>query len=203
MSLHDAFAPYFGPVPPLLALAGVAGLGTVALTYLRARAGFCVVRRVPPRERLLPPAVAALLVLPVVAVDLLGGFPRELNVPLPTALVFYPLIGAVAETVFHAVPLALLMAVLRRPLRGLGAERTVWICIVLASSIEPTFQVMMARGSSPVWATTYVGLHLAVFNLLALSLFRRVDFLAAYLFRLAYYLIWHIVWGVVRLDLLF
>jgi len=62
----------------------------------------------------------------------------------------------------------------------------------------------MARGSSSVWATTYVGLHLAVFNLLALVLFRRVDFMAAHLFRLAYYLIWiwHVLWGVARLELL-
>jgi len=203
MSLRDAFALYFGPVPPLLALAGVALLGAGALTFLRVYAGFHVVRRVPLGARSHPAALAALLVLPVVVVDLFGGFPREMNIPLPTGLVFYPVIGLVAETVFHAVPMALLVALLHRPLHGLGAERTVWVCIVLASSIEPTFQVILARGSSPVWATAYVGLHLAAFNLLVLSLFRRVDFLTAYLFRLTYYLLWHILWGAARLELLF
>lgn len=36
-----------------------------------------------------------------------------------------------------------------------------------------------------------------------LALFKRYDFVTMYTFRLVYYLLWHIVWGVIRLRLLF
>jgi len=49
----------------------------------------------------------------------------------------------------------------------------------------------------------YVGLHVFLINLLQLWLFKRYDLISMYSFRLAYYLLWHIGWGHVRLKLRF
>lgn len=202
----EAFAPYFGPLHPLVAVAIVVLPGAAALVYLRSR-GWFEIRRGGPhgREGLRVAAViAVVLTIPVIVVDALGGFPQGLNVTLPGALVFYPVIALVAEMVFHVVPLALLLGALGLLLRSrVGEAKTVWVAMLLASAIEPVFQVVAARGESPTWAVTYVGLHLTGFNLLALAIFRRYDFLTLYAFRVVYYLGWHILWGWARLRLLF
>lgn len=40
--------------------------------------------------------------------------PKDINVPPPQCLLFYPAMGYVVEVLFHAFPLALLLAVLGR-----------------------------------------------------------------------------------------
>lgn len=198
------FRPYFGDLDPLLVLALVALLGAVSLAYLRARVGFAIVRgREDPRGPALAVCLAPLLVPPVILVDLLGGFPRDINVEAPLSLLFYPLIALVAEVVFHAVPLALLCLAGATWLTGAARESMVAWCLALVALVEPTFQVLHAPPASPPWATAYVGLHVLVFNLVALYLWRRHDFASAYVFRVTYYLGWHILWGYLRLQLLY
>jgi hypothetical protein len=55
----------------------------------------------------------------------------------------------------------------------------------------------------PLYINVYMWIHLFVFNFLQMLVFKRYDFLKMYMFRLVYYLLWHIVWGSVRLGLLF
>jgi hypothetical protein len=49
----------------------------------------------------------------------------------------------------------------------------------------------------------YVGLHIFLIGLVQLLLFTRYDFITMYTFRLSYYAIWHILWGHLRLNLIF
>jgi hypothetical protein len=42
-----------------------------------------------------------------------------------------------------------------------------------------------------------------VFNAVQMSIWRHYDFVSMYTMRLVYYLQWHIVWGSVRLHVLF
>jgi len=180
--------------------------GAAALLFLRSR-GWFEIRRGGSSDAeglRVAAAVAGVLTIPVIFVDVLGGFPQGINVRLPGALAFYPVIALVAEMVFHVLPLAVLLAALGPLLRPrVGEARTVWVAMLLVSAIEPVFQVMAARGESPTWAVAYVGLHLTAFNLLALTIFRRYDFLTLCAFRVVYYLGWHILWGWARLRLLF
>jgi hypothetical protein len=71
------------------------------------------------------------------------------------------------------------------------------------SILEPIYQTIGFVGLYPMWVVAYVAAHVFLINFLQLSLFRRYDFLSMYGFRLVYYLLWHIVWGYVRLRLLF
>jgi len=45
--------------------------------------------------------------------------------------------------------------------------------------------------------------HVFVINIIGLLLFRRHGFIMMYLFRLMYYFLWHILWGHLRLSILF
>ena len=101
-------------------------------------------------------------------------------------------------------PLALLLAVLQPRLGKPVSGRLVWVCLVVAAFLEPLFQVAHGFADKPrPWVDAYVGLHVFVFNLAQLYVFRRYDFVSMFLCRIVYYLCWHIVWGYLRLQWLF
>jgi hypothetical protein len=123
-------------------------------------------------------------------------------VPVPTALLFYSAVGLVAEIVFHVVPLAILLLALSPLARQLGRERIVWLGIVLVAIFEPTFQILF-EASVLRWADAYTWIRAFAIALLQLCVFRRYDFVSMVSFRLFYYAYWHIVWGTIRLNVLF
>lgn len=199
------FQRYFGSINPLLAVVVVAVAGVVSLGLLQSRGWFAIVS--PGRSRrglAVAAAFATLFAVMVVPADLLIRFPRDLNVPLPQSLFFYPAIGYVVEIVFHALPLALLLLLLGPLWTQLNPNSLVWSCIIVAAALEPILQVTLGSSGGPFSvADGFVALHVFAFNVLQLYVFRRYDFVSMYAFRLVYYLYWHIVWGSLRLHWLF
>ena len=166
----------------MLALATVTGAG--ALWTLRL-GGFFALR---PGAGLAQAIYLGALAVPVaVAIDLVRPFPRDLNAAWPEAWLFYPSIAVVAVALLQLAPLALLYGLLRRA----------WPAMVLASAVESGVQ--LAAGSAPLPAATFT-LVLAL-ALAELVLLRRHGIGAAILFRVTYYLGWHVLWGGARLAL--
>jgi hypothetical protein len=197
LSQDTYFQPYFGSINPLLAVGLVTVLGGVALGFLHARGWFEIfTRREYLKGLVLSVTLATLFAIVMICVDLTLGFPRDLNVPPPQSLLFYPAVAYVAEIVFHALPLALLLVSLGPLFKQRNPKSLVWVCILLTAFLEPILQLG--------WGfKAYVGLHVFAFNLLQLYVFRRYDFVAMYALRLVYYIHWHIIWGYVRLHILF
>jgi len=199
-----AFLPYFGSLNPILTVATAAVLVSGSLVYLQSRGWFAISGAHPGSRNLLIGACAAVgFALPVIAIDFFGAFPRDINVSAPQSFVFYPVIALVAETAFHAAPLAILLLLASPLATRLGRQRTRWSCAGLVAFIEPILQTIWASPDTPAWATAYVALHVFAINLAILYFFGRFDFLTAYGFRVLYYLAWHIGWGAARLPLLF
>jgi hypothetical protein len=197
-----AFSRFFGPINAVLGTSVVVGLGLGSLSFLQRYGWFSVHRG--GRGWLTTAVLLAIpFLLPVVLVDLLGGFPSDINVTAPESVLFYPAMALVAESVFHILPLTALSPALELSGRDVDRERVVRYCIVAVALIEPAFQLVWASGQSPWWANTYVALHVFAINLVGLHLFRRFGFFSAYAFRASYYVVWHIVWGYLRLELLF
>jgi len=89
-------------------------------------------------------------------------------------------------------------------LKNISDSKIIWICILIVSLLEPTFQTIMGSSNqSPLWAVAIVWLNLFLFNVSQLLIFKWYDFISMYSFRLVFYIIWHIVWGYIRLKLLF
>lgn len=199
------FRRYFGPVDPLFAVALVVVLGIVCLRFLDARGWFGIhVAGRALRGAAVAAVIATLFAVPTILVDIGLGFPLDINVPPPAALLFYPVMGFVVEVMFHAAPLALLLAVLSPLLKKLDTDRLVWTCILLVALIEPAFQVRFgSSGPGLSWLDGYLAMHLFAFNVAQLYVFRRYGFVSMFLFRMTYYLHWHILWGVLRLQWLF
>ncbi|MEJ2539504.1 MAG: hypothetical protein P8188_05970, partial [Gemmatimonadota bacterium] len=196
----DVFRFIFGELDPLLVTARLASLGAVSLHRL-VRRGWFGVATGRFRDHLRVAVLGALLAGPAIVMDLLGGFPRDLNVALPAALLFYPAIAVAAESAFHLIPLALLSAFRQPPAHSSSSPPL--LVLGITALIEPVFQMAFGSGGAPAWITVAVGLHLLLFSVVALAIFGRLGFLGMCMFRLGYYLSWHLVWGAFRIPLLF
>ena len=203
------FARYFGPIDPLLAVGGVGAAGLVALRILHGRGWIGVESETTTARRRARTVigVAAGFGGAIVLADTLLGFPRGINVGWPNSLLFYPVMGFVAEGVFHLGPLAVVVGIHRRPSSesGRGSRSAVFLPIGIVALVEALFQVVFGGGGGrhEPWLTIYTGLHLFGFGAAQLAVLRRLGFGSTFLTRLAYYLVWHVGWGAARLRLLF
>lgn len=73
---------------------------------------------------------------------------------------------------------------------------------MITAPAEPRFQLQFT-GERPVWAYCYAWIHVFAIALLQLRVFHRYDFASMLAFRMIYYTYWHIIWGVIRLKVLF
>ncbi|TNE68111.1 MAG: hypothetical protein EP344_01550 [Bacteroidetes bacterium] len=199
----ETFQRFFGPVNPILVAALATLLGFVFLSFLSNIGWAAIYRPGEYRRGKQPVLITAALALLMILIDRTIVFPRDINVPFPEALAFYPAIAFIVEVFFHVVPLTILLFLLRSVWNPGRQREIVWTGVVLTALLEPVYQVIPMQGHYPGWAVLYVGVHLFVFNLVQLRAFIRHDFLTMFMLRLVYYLIWHILWGYFRLELLF
>ena len=134
--------------------------------------------------------LGAILALPPIGIDLWLGFARDINVPVPSALAFYPAIALVAEVAFHLAPLALL-AVLAP---AWVPKIAIFLPVVF---VEPLFQILFA--SEQGLKALLVFINVSLVSAAQLWLFYRYGFAAMIGLRLTFYLFWHVIWGVIRL----
>ena len=199
------FRRFIGQLNPVLVLILTAILGLLGLWALSAAGWFPVYA--PAKGH----AVAALyLLVPLyagvtIAIDIVARFARDINIAFPGSLFFYPPAGFVAEIVFHVLPLAALLLALPLVFKTAGRETLLWSSIAVAALVEPVFQTILVSSSSPLplWATILSATNILAIDLTLLVIFRSAGFIHMYGFRLAYYALWHIVWGHLRLATLF
>lgn len=197
------FRRFFGDLNAIIVIVIVSVVGAAALWILQNKYDFVVIMgKGTLRGLALAAALATVLALAIIIADIIFRYPKDLNVPVPQALMFYPAVGFVAEIIFQVLPLALLLIILN-PVGGwIGRERLVWLCILLVAILEPTFQVLFERNVF-TWRSVYTWIHVFAIAFIQLYIFRKFDFVSMYSFRLIYYTYWHILWGVIRLEVLF
>ncbi|MEZ4935278.1 MAG: hypothetical protein R2788_24480 [Saprospiraceae bacterium] len=200
----EVFYPYFNGYAPLLSVALIFFVGGITLFYLQSKKGFILFNKKSFKGWIDEVLIAVLLATLIIMVDCAVVFPKNTNVLPPISLLFYPVMGLVADIIFHLLPLSLLLFVLTFLFPKTNHDRIVWISIVIVSFIEPVYQVLFfPTNLYPHLVMTYLGVHIFVISFYQLVIFKRADFISMYAFRLVYYLLWHIIWGHVRLELLF
>ncbi|MHA1939988.1 MAG: hypothetical protein ACW97O_17430 [Candidatus Thorarchaeota archaeon] len=197
------FRRFFGELNALIVTVLASIVGAFALWLLQEKSNFVLfMGKGTIRGVKLSAVLASVLAMAIVVADFFIRYPEDTNVPIPQALLFYPAVGFIAEIVFHVLPLALLLIFLN-PLGGwIGKERVIWLGILVVAVLEPTFQVLF-EGRAFTWGAAYTWIHVFALAFLQLYTFRRFDFVSMYSFRLVYYAYWHILWGVIRLKVLF
>jgi hypothetical protein len=203
ISNSSLFERYFGKIDPLIIIISISILGVVLLSLLLAKGQFLIYKKGNIRGIFLSAGLAVVFAVVVILVDVRVMFPNDMNVLFPQSLLFYPAIGFVVEVLFHILPLSLLFFFLSTFFKIIGNRLIIWICILTVSILEPVYQIISAVGHYPSWTIIYIGFHIFLINLVQLLIFQRYDFISMYSFRLVYYLLWHVIWGYMRLELLF
>jgi len=204
-SNHLLFQRFLGRINPFVAILFIIFLGVVLLSFLLSRGWFAIFRKKNLKGLLRRSGLAALFALAAILVDLKVVLPAGMNIVFPVSLAFYPVMGFIVEIFFHVLPLSLILLIQILLSGDKSQSKLFWgIGIFMVSLLEPILQVM-AGYSRPVpsWILVWTGMHVFFINLTQLIIFKRHDFVSMYSFRLVYYLIWHIIWGVVRLRVLF
>lgn len=198
----ESFERFLGSLHPLLAFLAASFLAFFCYGFFLKRGWLVVIRPVPARLIGVLVGLAVLFAAMAIAVDVITPFPEEMNVAFPVSLFYYPAMAFLAETVFHLVPLVVLLLLL---CRMSGDGRWIWPALLLAAMIEPAFQVVIAAPENADLSLRdiWVGFHVLAINLVLVILLNRFGFLVAYSFRVAYYLLWHVAWGFLRIQVLF
>lgn len=191
------FQRFFGDFPPELVFVLAAVSGWWAWRWVLEPHGFGL--RTESFSDVLKIAFPALgCVTVTVLLDVWMPFPKDINVPFPLGLLFYPAIGLLVEVVFHLLPLALLLAGMRSPIR----PSHLYPILLLVATLEPFYQILFSA-SYPLIFLVVMGLNLFGFNMFQLFVFKRHGLIAMFTLRLMYYAVWHGLWAQIRLDLLF
>jgi hypothetical protein len=111
------------------------------------------------------------------------------------------LANTVAQVALHVVPFALLLAISNILCGTLECHWRNWIAVILASMLEPAFQVRSSLSDDrPSSAVAVMAASLFLFGVVELQLYRRFDFATMFVFRMLYYRYWHVIWGYLRLQ---
>ncbi len=200
---NQPFERFIGGINPLLTGMLIVILGGILFMFLLFRGWFAIYKKENRKGLYISAGLAAILGIIMILVDLKIVFPADTNILFPASLSFYPAIGFFVEILFHVLPLTLLLFTLTTLFRNAQYENILWISILIVALLEPVYQTMWMGGIYPLWAVASVGIHVFLINLYQLIIFKRHDFISMYLFRLVYYLFWHIGWGYIRLEVLF
>lgn len=195
---RSVFERYFGAMRPVGVMIGAALVGIVALAYLEATSDFSVVGPGAWQDAVSIIAWSVpLLATAAIGADILFRFAEDTNVPMPDALRFYPAIAVFVEIALHAVPIAVLVALLGTPA---GLDATFWKIAVPVALIEAVLQTVYATS---IGTSVFSAVHLMVFGVAQVWMFWRFGFVWMLGFRLTYYSLWHLAWGTARLELMF
>jgi len=199
------FQRFIGLTNPLIVFAAMSALSAALFILLQVRGWFSIFKPDSWGGIWKYFIVALLFGFNAIVIDLWIVFPADINVPFPASLSFYPAIDFIAQVLFHVLPLSLLIPILNWKLKNLSQDELILGLVPVVPLIEPVYQAffMHELGTYSPVATGVVGVHVYLINLLELWVFKRYDFIAMYLFRLAFYTVWHVAWGHARLALLF
>lgn len=196
---YDGLERFTGPLPPVVAVAGAGAAGLGALVFLEQRGFWRHDTSFPPLRAV---AVAAAAVVPLsavaIGVDVLRGFPRDTNLPWPEAWAGYLSIAVVAESTLHLLPLAALVWATSARFADDRLDRRTWGLVLATATVEPVAQVALGSAQQ-----AFVVPHVFVFGVVQLLLLRRFGYTSMLSLRISYYLVWHVLWGRARLELLF
>ena len=201
LSSNSLFERFIRGVPPFLAILLSTLLGFMALSFLLSKGWFAIHKKYLFRTALPFAGLTFLFALIAIGIDIKIVYQADMNILFPESILFYPIIAFLAEILFHLVPLFVLLWI-ATSIFNIPYSKLLWTCILLVAILEPMYQVIF-MDAYPIWAMGAIWINLFLFNITQLVVFKKYGFLSMYALRLVYYLFWHIIWGELRLQILF
>jgi hypothetical protein len=131
------------------------------------------------------------------------GFPT-FHIAFPASALIYPGGAIIVEIVYRLLPLPLVVFLISNlALRGKCQNQVFWTAAVVLSAFEPVSQsglLSLAFGHEfkmrgHEWLVAGEMIQGYAMNLAQAYLFRKAGFLCPVVFRICYYILWHVVWG--------
>ncbi len=195
---RSVFERFFGALDPIGVMTGIAVVGVIAMAYLQGTSDFAGARPRRVEGRRLDHRLGGTATRSSrVGSDLVFRYAEDTNVAMPDVLQVDPAIAVFVEIAFHAVPIAVLVAIFGTPT---GFHASFWRIAIPVALIESIVQAVYATSIS---TSVFSAVHLVVFGVVQVWIFWRFGFMWMLGFRLAYYFLWHVAWGVARLKLFF
>jgi hypothetical protein len=135
----ELFTPYFSWLNPFLATSLVISIGMISLWPILRLECFYIYREKEARVFLLICSLAIAFGLVMIIVDLIVILPADINVWFPASLLFYPVMGYVAEVMFHLLPLSMLLWLFTSYFK-INYQKIIWPVILATSLIEPFYR---------------------------------------------------------------
>jgi len=189
-----------------MVLGALTALGLIG-TWFAARTGFPETWSpdIPLKDRLVVPVAAGLAFGALaILVDSLTGWSaiaaKQLSIPsiqirFPASALIYPGGALISNIITYLVPLPLVMWIAGLVTRGRWERERFWVVGTLCALIEPMGDLGLS-GHPGIVALTFAQ-DLAL-NLAQVYSFRRAGFASSVALRAAFYLVWHVLWGVLR-----
>jgi hypothetical protein len=119
-----------------------------------------------------------------------------IHIEFPASVLVYTGGAVIVEVIYRLFPIPLLLFLISNLLlRGRGQEKTYWILAVPLSSVEALGDLGLRELGFGTMAAVFAQDY--ALNLAQAWVFRRAGFLAAIVVRVVFYLIWHVLWGLV------
>lgn len=199
----DPYRNFFGPVPAVPLFFFLIGLGFILTAVITRATPFSIVNGKTPGGVLRAALSAMMFFILMALVDIVEPFPSTINLALPSGIFFYPSIGFVVEILFHLLPFTLIWIAVSRTGHDQDQRTLTLLTVFVVASFEPVFQSLISPASASPVKEIAVFLIIYGINAQSLLLFTWSGFVSMYTLRLFYYLFWHIIWGYLRLDILF
>jgi hypothetical protein len=147
----------------------------------------------------------ALLGILLVVWDIIFVLPGDMNVLGVNALPFYTAGAFLVEVIQHIIPLVIWLGIFGQLMfKGKYQQVIFWIGALIVAAFEPLSQLggQFFSGYSPAFYAVGALIIYGI-NLVQLYIFRHNGFAPMFVMRLGMYSIWHMIWGLVRLRVLF
>jgi hypothetical protein len=156
-------------------------------------------------ERLTQPILLGLVLgVMSIAVDLGTGWTKasaaqvgvpSIHIPWPNSLLIYPGGAIIVDVLYYLVPIPLLLGLVTLVRRWDGEPPVAifWFIGALAAVIEPVTQMGAIPGHPMARFVTFGQDYLL--NLVQVWTYRRAGWVSAVVLRVAFYMVWHVLWG--------
>ena len=199
----DLYSTFLGTINPLLLVLVVSTVAAPLYAIFDNRFLAGVEPRPAKLRVFIAPLAGACFGLLFIPVDIHFRLPADLNVLFPTALLYYPVLGYVVDVLFHLVPFVVLKRVLEIVLPSARNELRALLALGPCLLTEPIFQVSLISSEYSVLFKAILFFFLMAYSACQLFLLLKHGFHHMLAFRYGHYLVWHMIWGFIRLRLLF
>jgi hypothetical protein len=121
---------------------------------------------------------------------------KTIHIDFPASLLIYPGGAIIVNIVYRVFPIPFLMWIISNLiLKGRSQNKVFWILAALLSFVEPLGDIQLKELGFGTMSAVFVQDY--ALNIIEMWLFRTLGFLAPIFMRIFFYLLWHVLWGVI------